>query len=317
MAVIISSSRDPVSLMELITLSNTHCRVVVAPETGGRIVSFIPTMTGEELLWHNKARALFRSRPGDAYDPAFYGGIDELLPCDLPETIDGIAYPDHGELWTTPLQWEARGNRLRLWGVLPRSGLSYERKMSLCADSAEIVLHYRIRNGQKTHRHFLWKMHAAMHTVPGDRVICPAATAQAADPAYSSCLSMAPFSWPVCQGIDKSIIPEENSTCEFLYLMGLSEGTMGLERPSAGISIQYAFDRTVFPTPWLFQSFGGFDSHFVTVLEPCTNMPLSVTDAMQAGTCAMLAPGETLTTTVRLSARLLPETTILPMEGST
>ncbi len=308
----ISSSRDPETLMELITLSNNHCRVVVAPEVGGRIISFVPSVTGEEVLWHNKSLSLFRSRPGDAYDPAFYGGIDELLPCDLPETIDSIDYPDHGELWTTALQWETCGNKLRLWGSLPLSGLAYEREMSLSSKSPEVVFHYRIKNEQEAPRHFLWKLHAALVALPGDRVSCPASTAQAADPDYSSCPSLAPFSWPLCQGVDKSVVPEENGTSEFLYLNGLSAGTMGLERPPAGISIQYWFDRAVFPTPWLFQSFGGFDGHFVTVLEPCTNMPMSVADAQDAGICAVLKPGETLKTSVRLTVRLLSETSELP-----
>lgn len=319
-----SSSRDPVSQMDLVTLSNAHCQVVVAPDIGGRIVSFIPSVTGEDVLWHNKTLPLFRSRPGDAYDPVFYGGIDELLPCDLPETIDGIDYPDHGELWTTPLQWEASGDRLRLWGVLPRSGLFYEREMTLSQERPEIVFHYRIQNRQKEPRHFLWKLHAALHVLPGDRVTCPASTAQAADLAYSSCTTPDPFAWPFCDGIDKSVVPEENGTCEFLYLSGLSTGTMGLDRPSTGtvdancpcaesahpcrsvpaISIRYEFDRAVFPFPWLFASFGGFDGHFVTVLEPCTNMPISVADAQQAGTSAMLAPGEVLVTTVRLTVQL-------------
>jgi hypothetical protein len=39
---------------------------------------------------------------GADYDSNFYGGIDELIPNDIPENIDGIDDPDHGELWTTP-----------------------------------------------------------------------------------------------------------------------------------------------------------------------------------------------------------------------
>ncbi len=305
MDTIISSSYDSESGITRITLSNDHCRIVVSPETGGRIVSFVLLSTDEEVLWRNKGLRLFRSMPGDAYDPAFYGGIDELLPCDLPETIDGIEYPDHGELWTTPLQWEAREGRIRLWGRLPRSGLYYEREMTLSSESPEVVMCYRIENQTEATRHFLWKLHAAIMTLPGDKVVCPALTAQAVDLAYSSCTSLEPFSWPDGHGKDKSVIPVENGTCEFLYLSELSSGRMGLERKNSGSCIQYEFDRSVFPYPWLFQSFGGFDGHFVTVLEPCTNRPISVMAAQRAGTCAVLAPGEAICTTVRLQVQSL------------
>jgi hypothetical protein len=314
----ISASRDPASQLELVTLSNPHVCVAVVPAIGGRIISVVPSVTGDELLWRNQRLSLFPSEPGAAYDPVFYGGIDELLPCDLPETIDGIDCPDHGELWTTPLQWESEERGLRLWGRLPLSGLHYERIMSLSAERPEIMSQYRITNTAPSERHFLWKLHAALNTRPGDQVVCPAETAQAADLAYSTCPSLLPFHWPLCEGIDKSVVPEENGTCEFLYLSGLASGRMGLWRSSAlsadksvsqpGFSVQYAFDPGVFPFPWLFQSFGGFDGHVVTVLEPCTNMPISVADAQRAGTCTALAPGETLATTVRLSI-------IVPTEG--
>src|SRR4051794_39920703 len=104
--------------MPIVRLESELLRVDVAPQVGGRIVSLVDKSTGRDFLWRNASLSLARSPSGTEYDPNFYGGIDELLPNDLPETLHGIACPDHGELWTTALAWEIKNNRLTLRGEL-------------------------------------------------------------------------------------------------------------------------------------------------------------------------------------------------------
>ena len=90
-------------------IENDLLRVEVAPSVGGRITSLVDKRTGEEWLWHHPTLPLRRVPAGTAYDPEFYGGIDEQIPCDGPETLDGVTYPDHGELWTQPLHASHEG----------------------------------------------------------------------------------------------------------------------------------------------------------------------------------------------------------------
>jgi galactose mutarotase-like enzyme len=287
--------------VNLLHISNKYCRVVVAPDIGGRIVNIQLISTGDELLWHNPAAALQPYPPDSPYDPYFYGGIDELLPCDVPEIINGINCPDHGELWTTSLKYELTDNVISMHGILPRFGLRYEKKIQLSNDSPELICNYRISNPTDTPRHFLWKLHAALAISPGDTVDCPAVLAQPVDPDYTTCPDMSPFMWPMSGEDDKSIIPSANGQCEFLYLYDLTEGRMGVRSKSRNLYFTYYFDTAVFPYAWLFQSFGGFDGHYTTVLEPCTSMPIMVNDAAALGQCTILQPGEELTTTVRIA----------------
>src|SRR5690242_7308442 len=100
-------------------MESAHLKVDVAPSVGCRIVSIFNKQSAHEFLWHNRALALELKAPGAEYDPNFYGGIDELLPNDLAEPINGVECPDHGELWTTPLQAEVIADRLILTGHLP------------------------------------------------------------------------------------------------------------------------------------------------------------------------------------------------------
>jgi hypothetical protein len=286
----------------IIRLESEHLIVEVAPEVGGRIISLRHKRSGHEFLWRNAALPLTRSPSGSEYDPNFYGGIDELLPNDLPEQIDGATYPDHGELWTTSLHSQAQQDHLVLTGTLTRSGLSYRREMHLHPGAPCLDLAYTITNSSPTDRSFLWKLHAALAIAPGDAIDCPARLGQVVDPAWSRFHSTEPFLWPRIEDQNASVIPERNGTMDFFYLSELSAGWVAWRRPSAGLTFAYEFDRSVFPYVWLFASYGGFLNHYTAILEPCTAMPLSLREAARLNQCSRLAPGASLQTRVILWA---------------
>ena len=284
----------------LVRLESNFLRVDVAPSVGGRVISLIDKATGAELLWRNRALSLRRLPAGAEYDPNFFGGIDELLPNDIPETIDGVDCPDHGELWTTALDGQHKENQLTLRGALPRFGLQYERQMALRADGPWVNLTCRIANPTAQPRHFLWKLHAALNIAPGDMVACPARKAQVVDLAWSRFHSLTPFDWPGIEGQKANVIPAANGTMDFFYLFDLIEGRMALRRQD-GLTFAYHFDTKIFPYAWLFASYGGFNGHYTVILEPCTAMPLSVNEAAAKKQCSLLEPGQTLETRVSIS----------------
>lgn len=286
----------------LVRLESDHLRVDVAPGVGGRVVSLIGKTSGHEFLWRNRSLPLKPLPPGAEYDPNFFGGIDELLPNDIPETINGVNCPDHGELWTTPLEWEIEGDRLKLCGSLPRFGLEYQREMSLRRGSPQLDSSYRITNRSGRPRQFLWKLHAAVAIEPGDLIECPARQGQVVDLAWSRYRTLAPFGWPTIDGQAANVIPPADGTVDFFYLFDLASGELGWRRPGKGLKLAYHFDTEVFPYAWMFASYGGFDGHYTVVLEPCTTMPISVNAAVAKKQSAQLAPNESLTTTVTLFA---------------
>ena len=84
--------------MTLLELSNQAVTIQVCPALGGKIISLRLNDREQELLWHNPQVALQHFQPGAVYDNSFFGGVDELLPNDEKEQINGVDYPDHGEL---------------------------------------------------------------------------------------------------------------------------------------------------------------------------------------------------------------------------
>jgi len=285
----------------LARLESEHLTVDVAPGVGGRIVS-IRGRDGHEFLWTNPRLSLRCCPPGTPYDPNFFGGVDELLPNDLPETIDGLACPDHGELWTAALHARVEGRQLVLSGELPVCGLRYERRMRLAEGQPLIELDYRIQNGAGLPRHFLWKLHAAVNIRPGDRIQCPAARARVVDLAWSRWHSLEPFPWPHVEGGRADIIPPPGAEVDFFYLYDLSAGRLRWLDAEGRLEFAYHFDTAVFPYAWLFASYGGFDGHYTAILEPCTAMPISVPEAAALGQCSRLEPGQSLSTHVSIYA---------------
>jgi len=286
----------------IVRVQNDFLQVDVAPGVGGRIVNLLEKSSNHQFLWHNPALKLEKLEPGAAYDPNFYGAIDELIPNDISEVINGIDCPDHGELWTAALDYRVDGETLVLAGALPMFGLRYERRMTMAADGPSLHFDYRIENISGARREFLWKLHSALEINAGDRFVCPARAAVVGDPEYSRWSRSQPFEWPDIEGKRADIVPEKDGTMDFLYLYDLERGQIAWENADGSLTFVYEFDLNVFPYAWLFASFGGFDDHYMAILEPCTTMPISVNQAARLGQCSVLEAGDTLKTRVSIYA---------------
>lgn len=295
-------ARQNVNAVEILTLENNHLKVSVAPAIGGKIISIYNKSLEHEFLWTNKNLQITTHEPGTSYDDNFIGGIDELIPNDIPETIDGIAYPDHGELWTSKLKYEIEANSITVYGLLRLSGLNYSKTISLDDSGPLINLSYRIENNSGTQRNFMWKLHAALNINEGDKIITDAKKAIVADPEYSRFKKeLSEFNWPQIENTNASVIPDKNGSMDFLYLYNTTTGKIQLQ-DKEGRLFGYSYDTKVFPYQWLFASYGGFLDHYTAILEPCTNMPISVNDAKSLSQSASLNAGEILETSVTIFA---------------
>lgn len=186
-------------------------------------------------------------------------------------------------------------------GKLELSGLFYSKTVYADSNIPMISVDYIIKNETDTEHHFLWKLHAALSVKAGDRLVSGAKFGQVADPAYSRFKDINEFR-PSIEDKDASIVPEKDNTMDFFYLFDIPYGEMQLLSNGGEHLFSYRYDHEIFPFQWYFASYGGFLGHYVAILEPCTNLPISVNEAKAKGQCAMLEPGEELTTTVKIYA---------------
>ncbi len=295
-------SRKEVNNVELFAGENDYIKFEIAPAAGGKIVSVYNKKLKKEFLWRNTNLVLETHQPGADYDANFLGGIDELIPNDIPETIDSIAYPDHGELWTTVLDHELAENKISVFGKLKLSGLFYKKIISLEANYPVINLEYTIRNDTGSTRNFLWKLHAALFVECGDKLVTSARKAKVVDPGYSRFKTLNEITWPDIEKTDASLVPDKNNTTDFFYLYDIGIPQMGLESNRGKHLFRYSYDNNVFPYQWYFASYGGFLNHYTAILEPCSSMPISVNEAMKSGQCTVLEPGAEINTVVKIYA---------------
>lgn len=295
-------SRKEINGVELFTGENDHIKFEIVPAAGGKILSVYNKHLQKEFLWRNKNLLLESHQPGADYDANFLGGIDELIPNDIPETIDSIAYPDHGELWTTSLNCELPEDKISVFGTLKLSGLYYKKTISLEANSPVINLEYKIKNETNMMRNFLWKLHAALRIEEGDKIVSSAQTGKVVDLDYSRFKNLNKFKWPLIENTDASIVPNKNNTIDFFYLYNIEKAEMDLLSNNGNHLFRYTYDKNVFPYQWYFASYGGFLDHYTAILEPSTSMPISVNDAKESGQCTVLEQGQEINTIVRIYA---------------
>jgi hypothetical protein len=299
--------------LRVVALENRYLRVFVLPEAGAKIWQITYKPFDADLLWNNvripPARRAFNSR----YDDVWSGGWDELFPNDEVATIDGEAYPDHGELWTG--QWDFEpfssadevGVKLRF--LTPISSIQVEKTITLRRDVGRIFLHHCFTNVGSTPFPFLWKLHPAMKVTPRHRIDFPPMRIEM-EPAFPGSLSGASqqSSWPyVCIGseqVDLRKIPApEERQLYFFYGTGIKKGWCALTNTATGLACGLHYDPAVFPCAWLFATYGGWRNYNVAVLEPCTGYPLNFAAMQAAGRHKTLAPGQTLTTDILFSVQ--------------
>ena len=286
----------------ILRLENDLLRVELAPALGGKFTSVYNKSLNKEFLWHNQSLPLKELEPGADYDSNFWGGIDELLPNDIPEKIDGIDYPDHGELWTTALDHNVDKQQVILSGTLPKSRLFYQKTIRLEENLPQVKTNYTIRNLSGNARHFLWKLHAALQITAGDRLETPATTARIVYPGSSRFRVADEFGWPEIEGVDAATVPSKSKTMDFFYLYNSPEGIMKMISGQGEHCFAYQYDQAVFPYQWYFASYGQFRDHYTAILEPASAMPVSVNEAAGLGQCSVLEPGEEMNTSVTIYA---------------
>lgn len=276
-----------------IFLQNNRLRVVILPQLGGKVLSIDSLQDGRRLLWLNPARVPHPVATGASFDDNFLGGWDVLFPNDLPEELGGEPYPDHGELWTA--SWTHHpidAGTVLLKCQTPISGCRITRRISLDADEATIVVTETVTNLTRTSLPYLWKQHLALSVTEGDRVLIPEGSPtlmgdfgapRAGRPGHA-------FSWPMSEGTDMApVLPKDSGTSEFYFVTDLLEGTIGLSYADDA-ELRVTFERSHYPSCWVFASFGAWRATNVLILEPCTGYPLEVAAGVRDATHRVLPP---------------------------
>jgi hypothetical protein len=274
--------------LQALVLDDGELRVVILPELGGKIWQLTDTRSNRDFLWHNPRVKPRRVPFGAVYDNVFFGGWDELFPNDMPEKIRGEAYPDHGELWSSPWDWSVDQPADDEAAVVlscrtPISGCFMRKTVVLRSGRRAVEVRSRLINESRHALPYLWKQHAAVPLGQPARLDLPTTTVLVDDSGGPHDIRLTP--------------PPGSDVAEFQYATGLDAGWCAVTYADGG-GLGLAFDPEVFPSCWIFASYGGWRGLEVLVLEPCTDYPGGRTEGVAAGPHRTLRPGQSVETTV-------------------
>jgi len=148
-----------------VTIENDALRVQVYPQIGGKVASVIDKADGYELLFGYPDEIPTTPHYDIPYADAWYAGWDECFPtvgpCAYPsKPYQGIAVPDHGELWGLPTTAVPTNVGVTtVWHGL-RFGYRLTRKLYL--DGPSVVSEYTLVNLAPFEFKFVWCQHALL-----------------------------------------------------------------------------------------------------------------------------------------------------------
>jgi galactose mutarotase-like enzyme len=310
-------SHASVGAFETIVLENKYLRAVIIPELGGRVWELEDRIRGRQWVWHREDVPLQSSPVGAVYDDVWAGGWEELFPNDAPGWFEGRNLLDHGEWWT--MRWTAAdassgaSAKVRLSAKSSVLKASCSKEFRLASDDATLSVRYQIRSDELQPFHFLFKQHLAINITPDCRLKMPGGRVQAVDPSFGTMLrGDTDFSWPFAgegeKSFDLRMIPRRHSKAkEFVYVRDLPQSWCGVEDVRQGASIRMDFDSRQLPFVWLFLTYGGWRNLYTAVLEPCSNLPKDLSEAVRLGQSARLEPGQEYKTVVAVTLAGLQE----------
>jgi hypothetical protein len=294
-----------------VILENELLRLSVFPDLGAKVYDLVykPSMTN--ILWHNPRIPLGRPSFGSRFDDVWSGGWDEIFPTDAESVVEGVRYPEMGEVWGLPWKYEIEQRRhsvsVTTKVVCPISPAEITRKITLRGGDTGARFYYEIRNLSSDEIRFLWKVHAAFPINDECRIDIEAKRG-IVDPKYSDGIGSKSYPWPTAKlrsgaELDVSRVRPEDRTCTLHYVTGLEKGAVRFVDPVNEVETEIRFPKNVMDNVWLFLAYGGWRGLYTAVIEPSTSYGTDLAEAIRQGHCSRLEGGGRLTATVDVSVR--------------
>jgi hypothetical protein len=283
-----------------VTIENDAVRMEVWPQFGGKVSSVVDKADGFEMLFSYPAELPAGTQYDLPYAKGWCAGWDELFPGIAPgkyprRPYDGIAVPDHGELWGLPTTAvPAREHGITtVWHGL-RFGYRFSRKLYLQGPS--VVAEYTLVNLAPFDFHFVWAQQA-MLAMTAAEIEIPEAEAR---PAFRWSHDAdgtdidSTFRWPVVgEGMDVSRPADLPQRAGWkVYSLGAVDSPAVVSYPARGrgLRITYASDDGLAAYWGLWINTGGWATQKHFSVQPTTGRYDQIDRAIADGSAGVVAP---------------------------
>ena len=287
-----------------------HFSITVAPSLGGKITSLIHKKTGREFL--SRTRTDYRKRVYDSkFEEYEKDGADECFPAVQGGAYpsfpwQGVAIPDHGEVWTLPWEHQFKQNRLHMSVHGLRFPYVFERRFSfeeLARKNAPYIrLSYAVQNLSPYPFSFVYAFHPLFQVQAGCQILLPGGTKVVNYWSTEDRLGrpMLEHPWPEVKDVtlDKSyerqvIRSPRLKRAEKLFTTRLSQGRCALRYPD-GEFIGFLFPAGKLPYLGIWINKGAWQNLFHVALEPSTAQVDRLDTAEGLKDCGVVPPHGTM-----------------------
>jgi Domain of unknown function (DUF5107) len=279
-----------------VTIENDAIRMEVWPTIGGKVASVIDKADKYELMFNYASELPTVALYDVPFDRSWYAGWDECFPSIGPSQYvghpyDGIAVPDHGELWGLPTTAvPTKDGITTVWHGL-RFGYRLTRKLHL--DGPSLIAEYTLINLAPFEFRFVWALHSLMAMIQPVHFGLPSAKFQFSHDAQSV-EQQQPFEWPiVSEMVDLSkteTLPARKGWK--VFSTEPINGPFVVRYPTRGrsVSIEYTSESNL-PAYWgIWINTGGWSGHKHFAIEPTTGRYDQIDRSIWDGSAGRIAP---------------------------
>lgn len=265
----------PVRWMNLngIMLENEQLSVVVLPRLGGKIASIRYKERKFEVVAQNgsgKYRIPGRYEEFSRYDAS---GIDDAFPNIVEARVlrgeELWHYPDHGEIWSSAMDWKIDGERLRLSYESCRFRYQYVKTVYL--EESSVKLAYEITNRTETPLPCIWTFHG-LFRYEEDMEFFYSDEVKSFENVYPSLELGAPGRHLPIRNPEYDFlkVPEKTSKTMVKYYVDekIKTGLCGYRYPTHGVECTLRYDAKKLPFLGVWVTAGGFRGDYNCALEP-------------------------------------------------
>jgi hypothetical protein len=279
-----------------VAIENDVFRMEVYPQYGGKVASLVDKADKFELLFDYPAELPTGPIYDSKYDESWFAGWDESFPAVAPgkypgHPYDGIAIPDHGELWGLPTTAVPTRNGITtVWHGL-RFGYRLTRKLWL--EDQSVVASYTLINLAPFEFRFIWTMHPNLSMVSPVHIHYEPGGEFRFSHDEKGVDHQKRFQWPTLEpGLDMSIpqsLPDRLGWK--VFSMDPISAPLKLHYPARGRSLEMEFtsedDLAAYWGIWLNTGGWGGNRHFA--IEPTTGRFDQLDRAVADGSAGRIA----------------------------
>lgn len=285
-------------------IENDYLSIVCLPQHGGKISSIYSQKQNFELLFQNPKKKWSKAYPDANFEDFEACGFDDAFPSIDREQFyfnnKTYCYPDHGEVWSTPMDYIIEDDNIYL--TFQSSILSYKYYKHISIQKNKLHLSYKIVNTGNEDFPAFWTMHGLFNIEDDMQIFLPKGTKniQNVMNAYNSPLGSINkiYKYPTDNNYDftKVVNTQDINTCSKFYIADpIEDGNCGYIYPKRNLKININFDNKALPYLGFWKTLGPFRGDKNCALEPSSGFYDNIKTAIKNHKCPILKANKTFT----------------------